>query len=211
MHFTIDQKPIAVVIAGRPLIKNGQPARAMFDPATDRVLISDQLPRGERERALFHELRHAWIHAHGFSTDAEIDADQSAEMMLTLMRQYAAQGGAELLERLEPEVPETAQRGMGGSMLLAMPRCGNCDAPAAPGSVATSRPEWQADFGMFIVQRGLLCEVCDRVSTWAEIANGEGWPLGTILHFPQPRVLAGVDATAWIRANPETCRVKMLD
>lgn len=207
MHFAIKGQRYAVAISARPLLIDGEPCRAKIDHRNHRIWLSDQVAKDERRRLLMHELRHAWVNAHGRKLDAEGDADDGGEMLDEVPRQYNEQGGDAVLESLEPVTTAVPQRGMGGSIMVVHAECGNCSARIAPGSIGTSKPEWSEDVGAWVIERGMLCLVCDQVTTWREQCTPAGMPLGHILPEPPPRVLTGADAGEWIARNPGACRV----
>lgn len=208
MHFVIDSRQFTVAIAARPLILSGQPAKAKLDRVAGKIWISDQLPKHERRVALFHELRHCWIDAHGYASDVEADADQAAEMMDTVLEQYQQQGGDSVLESLEPLPQPGINKSSVGPLAMTSAHCGHCEAPIAIGSIPQTSPAWSADLGAWVIQRGILCAVCDRVTVWRETSSAEGMPLGAIVPYPPPRVLTGAEAAQWIEENQSVCRVQ---
>lgn len=209
MHFEFGDRRYIVTIAARPLILLGQPCRAKFDPVGRRVMLSDQLPRHERRRELFHELRHCWVDAHGVAADHEADADDSSRMMDCLLDQYLQQGGDATLETMDPPAAASTSRAPVGAMAQVVAHCGECAAPMAVGSIAGGAPRWSDDAGTWLMDRGLLCEVCDRVTVWCESCTAEGMPTGNLAPYPAPCVLAGREAATWISEHRRECRVVM--
>lgn len=213
MHFQIESRRFSVSIAARPLILAGQPCRAKIDLANGRIWLSDQLPRAQRRVKLFHELAHAWRDGHPAPRDQESEADDLAAFTDSMMEQYLARGGDAVLEALEPEEEAMARAGVGraGSAMLAssIVHCGRCEAGVAAGSVVNGPARWSADHGAYVVERGVLCCVCDAVTIWGEAATAEGMPTGMIVPYPPPTVLTGGAAAAWIAEHQKKCRVVM--
>lgn len=209
MLFTLDDRRVPVRIATRTLIVQGQPAMAKYDPASGCIWLSDQLPRHERRRKLFHELRHFWRDVRGLSRDDEEDADDVAEMMILFNDQLAAQGGNDTLEAMVPEMVKRIARPQNGQMLLTNVNCGHCCAAMAVGSIGNGPPSWDADFSVFVMDRGIQCEVCDSVTVWRETCTGEGTPTGGIIPSPPPRVLDRAAAGEWVEQHQAACRARM--
>jgi hypothetical protein len=207
MHFTIDDKRYVVGIAARPLILDGQPCKAKLARGNCTIWLSNELPRHERRRELFHELRHAWVDARGIASDEEADAIAAAEMMDTFMEQYLQQGGDVTLEALDPDPPAPASTIADLPIFQVEAYCGFCETKYAPGSIANDPPLFREEAKSFVMRRGFLCTNCDRVTIWSEACTPEGMPLGMILQFPQPTVLTGKAAGEWIAEHSERCRV----
>lgn len=214
MQFTIQRIANTVVIASRPILLNGQPCKAKIDPARKRILISHDVPRDERRRVLLHELRHLWVNAHGATNDPEVDADQAAEMMDALMRQYEDQGGDAALELLDPiaDKPHRTQSltAITGPLGNTSSECGGCGQRVFVGSIANGKPEWSTDADAYLMDRGMCCPACDKVTAWREACSEAGMPLGAIVAFPPPRVLRGAEASQWMREHAELCNVTVL-
>jgi hypothetical protein len=207
VHFDINNRRFTVQIAPRALILEGQPSKAKLDRVRGIVWISDQVPSNQRRLILLHELRHLWVDAHGRAADDETDADQAAAMMDTIMQGYLEQGGDAVLEALTPPPETSINRAPVGPLVRFDPTCGYCQARLLIGSIASDPPAWNADLGSWTVDRGGLCEICDRVTVWREMATADGMPLGTFVAHPPPRVLTGPEAGEWIAAHADTCRV----
>lgn len=209
MHFIIKGLAYTVEISPRPIFHKGQPCKAKLDPHARKIIIADQLPREERRRELFHELRHAWIIAFGKAEGEEADADQAAEMMDELTSQYIQQGGPETLEALDPQKQKTVMlsRFLTGPMAAVNRECGSCRSPIAVGSVSIGPAEWNELAGAHLMDRGMCCTQCFKVTVWKELATADGAPLGALVAYPPPRVLKGDDARAWIAAHPELCEI----
>lgn len=208
MQFTIKGQVYPVRISSRPLFLDGDSCDAKIDLTHARILISNQLPRHERKRALLHELRHGWVEAHGRATSEEADADDVAEMMDVLMSQYLAEGGDAVLEALNPD-PEKRQgvpRMFGGPLSQVRADCGRCGAGVAVGSIGNDPPRFSDDGNVWLMDRGMLCPACDSVTAWTEMCSQEGMPLGAIVAHPKPRVLSGKAAGEWIAAHADDCR-----
>jgi hypothetical protein len=139
--------------------------------------------------------------------DDEADATDSAEMMDLLLEQYLAQGGDAVLEALAPDPDAPIGRGTGSTMARTEAECGLCHALTAVGSIANDPPVWSADLGVWTIERGILCGVCDRVTLWRESCSAEGMPSGLIVPHPPPRVLSGPEAGEWLRTHESVCRV----
>lgn len=180
---------------------NGQPRRAKIDPRSCRILLSAELKRHERKRELFHELRHAWVEAHGRASDDEADADQFADATLALTEQYLGQGGDATLESLDP-APEKSPNQAAATIVLRDYLCGKCGKPAAIGDVINGLPKWSARHNAFTMDRGIVCDLCNDLPTvWRELCTEDGEPVGTILPFPPPRFLNGAQAAQWFAEN----------
>jgi hypothetical protein len=102
MRFTIAARTFRVFISGWPLLLDGVPCLAKLDRTNHRILIAGELPRHDRRRELFHELRHCWIDAFGVPDGIEPDANTTGTMFDVLLPQYLDQGGDERLLALEP-------------------------------------------------------------------------------------------------------------
>lgn len=200
MHFDFGQKRYVVSIAGRPLMMGGQACRAKVDHVHCKIWISDQLPKHERRRLLFHELRHGWIDLHGRAQTVEADADDVAAMMDDVLEQYMNQGGDAVLEKLNPD-PEPVQGRQSPAMARTDFECGECRAKTMIGSVVNEKPVWSADFGAWVICRWIDCEVCNTVTVWHESATAEGTPRGELIAHPQPKVLRGREAGLWRREH----------
>lgn len=211
MLFHVDNRQAPVRISTRTLLVGGQPVMASYDPVASCIWLSDQLPRHERRKRLFHELRHFWRDVRGLARDDESDAEDVADMMILFTDQLNAQGGEEALMRLTPEAKSRIPRPFGGQMYLTSAYCGNCGGAIAVGSIGNGSPEWDRDLNAFVMNRGLLCEVCDRVTMWRESCTEQGTPTGCVIPHPPPRVLDRPAAAAWIAENRDACRVRMTD
>lgn len=202
MHFDIAGTRYDVAIAPRPIIRDGQPCKAKLDATARRILISDQLPRPERRRALVHELRHAWTAAHGRPADDEGDADDVAAMFEAVTQQLDRQGGTAALEALDPDAPPALARSVatptGGNSI----DCGGCGARVMVGSVNNGPPKWNVTYGQYVVARWMECEACGGFTAWHEVSTQAGEPVGTFVPYPPPvtlRTRAGLDA--WLSAH----------
>lgn len=209
MHFVIKGIAYTVEVAPRPLFMKGQPCKARLDPYDRKILISDQLPRHERRKELFHELRHAWIIAYGKASTEEADADQAAEMMDEIAQQFIQQGGSDALEALNPPPQKTVMlsRFLTGPLAAVNRECGACGGPIAVGSVADGEPKWSEVAGAHLMERGMCCPACERVTVWHELATADGMPLGAIVAHPKPRVLKGEEAREWFETHRELCNI----
>lgn len=209
MHFEINGTRYAVAISTRPILLDGEPCKARIDHRAGRIWLSGTLEKHERRFYLLHELRHGWIGAHGRASDPEADADQAAQMMGDIMDGYLAQGGDATLESLRPAVESISNRPATATMALREAECGYCAAHIALGSIAAGKPEWSDSFASHVCDRGFLCDFCDKVTSWREICDAEGVPLGSICPYPPPRVLTGAAAAQWLAEHQATARVVM--
>lgn len=205
MHFDFGGRRFVVAIAPRPLFVDGQPAKGKTDRPRCRVWLGDQLPRHERRKTLFHELKHLWNDLHGLPVNEEEDAVQTGEFIDAMMDQYQAQGGDGVLEQLNPE-REATPRFPSFAMAQVSATCGHCGTLTAIGSIDTSAPQWDAGLSSWVVYRGFWCESCDSVTTWGEYATPDGAPKGLVEH-PPPQVLRGSAAAQWIAEHRDTCRI----
>lgn len=210
MQFKIDGKRYVVRVASSVLTLNGEPCRAKLDRPRRVIWLSPQLPRHERRRELLHELRHAWVDAHGVPGDEEADAAQAAEMMDVLMRQYQEQGGDDTLEALNPPADAPVHRSASGPLAETETMCGFCGARVAPGSILGDPPEWMDELNVWAIQRGMLCGVCDSVTVWREVSTAEGVPKGQLVAHPPPRVLSRAETRKWVTEHQEFCRVRLV-
>lgn len=179
-----------VEVAGRPIVRDGQPCAGWCDVGAGVLLISDQA--GDRERLVRHEAWHAWCADGGVGpeSDPETLAEQVSAFSAEFQRQFESQGGAGALSRL---APTGSRSGLGLARIPAYRECGRCGAPVAPGSIETSPPEWNQTYGAFVVGRSMECE-CGAVTCWWEHASEAGAPLGTVMEFPRPRVRCSIPA-----------------
>lgn len=208
MHFEFDGRSFSVVISARPLMLDGEVCRAKRDLQHRRLLLSGQLPRNERRRELFHELRHLWIDRRGLPKDEESDAAQSAEWMDEAMSQYQQQGGDAVLESLEPLDDVKLERETNPGMARRYADCGYCHTPNAIGSIQNDDARFHPEISLHLMSRGILCCICDHVTTWRESCTPEGMPIA-IVPFPPPRVLEGLEAAEWITEHPNATRLVM--
>lgn len=209
MFLTVNGNRYVIVIVAGALMLDGQAVRARIDHRNKRILISDQVPRHERRLILFHEARHAHIAASGHATTDEQDADVFAEMATSITDEIAVQGGFTALESLNPQTQPNANQ-QSASMALREVECGHCGALIACGSLADSVPVWSETNRAHVMDRGALCAVCEKVTTWREICTEAGEPTGSILPFPKPRVLDSASAAQWLSENQVTARVRMI-
>lgn len=209
MRFTINSKVYTVGIAARPIILCGEALQAKIDHLNGRIWLSGQLAPTDRRKQLFHEFRHGWVVAHGRATGDEADADQFADAAEALMDQYLTAGGDAVLEAMQP-VTDAQVAKMTATMALREAECGHCHAPTAVGSIACGKPEFSPVSNVFVMDRGILCEVCDCVTCWREVCTEAGEPTGAIVPFPPPRVLNGAEAGEWIAEHRETARIRVL-
>lgn len=210
MQFSlINGATFTVAIWPRPLFVDGQPAKAKIDYVGRRILISDQLARDERRRALFHELRHCWVQTRGRVSGAEADAIDVAELMDTILDAYTEQGGDDVLLAMHPE-PETAPkvRNMAeGPLGQNWAQCGGCRQSVMIGSIHTTPPTWHPSAGVWIVERSMHCDRCEKITAWSEVSDQAGVPQGGIIAHPPPRVLRGEDARRWYAEHADLCDV----
>jgi len=182
----------AVVVTARPIIREGNVRKCWCDCERKRILIADNAtPRGQLLR---HEAWHAWAHEHRVPEQADQEelAHQVAAFSQAFDSQFQAQGGETALNGMMPSDREVldAKKTRAGIAARALEWrcCGNCNAPVAPGSIETADPKWNVPYGTFVVDRSMLCEVCDARTHWTEKATAEGIPTGEICEMPRPRV-----------------------
>ena len=209
MRFTVDSRVYSVIIAARPIVREGEPRLGWCDTVGRRIYLSDELARGDRERVLRHEIRHAWTAAKGLKDSNEADAEDVSAFVEWFDQELAAHGGAAALEALDPP-PDSIPTGSVGRPILNQCACGNCDATVALGSVHSDPSKWNEVVGCWTMQRGMLCPVCDRVTVWCETCSEAGQPLGAFLNVPPPTVLKGEAAIAWQRGHQDVCRIAMV-
>lgn len=198
MRFSIGDRAYTVHISPRPIYLDGHECDGRIDPDAGRIMLDGQLPRHDRRRVLLHELRHAWVIEYGRAGDDEADADDAAAFSDWAHGAYQAQGGDRALEAMEPDAaPPSGQ--LTGAILCSTRICGSCAAPVAVGSIANGEPTWTPALGAWAMSRGMECEACGRVTTWAEVCTEDGMPLGTTLAHPKPRVLTSSEAGRWMR------------
>ncbi len=209
MYFIFDDRRFNVAIAPRPLMKDGQACEAALDFDKGDIWLSDQLHGHKRKIKLFHELRHAWKFLRGEQVDEEDDADSVAEMMVMVMHQFDEQGGEPALMAMEPDRASRLPRVPATMMNHSNAPCGYCHAPVAVGSIGSTAPAWNEDMGCWTMDRGIFCTVCEKVTAWRETCTASGMPTGGYLAHPQPRVLPGPEASAWIAKHQQLCGVYM--
>ena len=146
MQIILAGRPFRVDVFARPIVRDGQPCAGWFDPDGGAILISDQVPRGERARVLRHEAWHAWAHAHGLpeQPDPETLADAVAGFAEAFPGALAAAGGELALELLQPVAGQCGQRG-GARMAAAKVECPNSATAEAP---AVGRGAWTCSSNM---------------------------------------------------------------
>jgi hypothetical protein len=195
-----------VAISPRPIFVGGESAEAALDAARGLIWLSDQLPKTERRKKLFHELRHFWRLIRGIVDGDEADAIDYSELTDAIWEQFAAQGGDETLAALKPDPEAQIGRPVSRQMATVI-NCGDCQAPIAIGSVANDPAIWDEDSSTWVLDRGAWCENCDHVTAWREIATAKGAPTGMLVAYPPPRVLAGDEAATWYAAHQRVARV----
>jgi hypothetical protein len=209
VYFTIAGKRFVVLVSSRQIIRIGIARRAWFDSSGKRILISADVPREERRRELFHELRHGWTENHGLPGDSESDAISVSTFNDAMLEQFEAQGGNAALIELDPPGDSVPTRA--APHITRDRQSCQCGAEVMCGSIASDAPVFNEEIGVFTMPRGMLCPACDRVTVWIETCTPTGTPLGTFLANPQPRMLDGADAAKWIGEHARQIGVVAVD
>lgn len=216
MRFNIDGKMYVATISPRTIFLGGEPCYGRIQEHADgggQILLAPEpfLYHSHRRRTLFHELRHAWRFTRGDVTGMEPDADDAAEMMDVLLRQYADQGGDATLEALEP-TPDARVSYLAPVELRNLYHyCGHCNAPLAVGSIENGPPRYHSASGNWSMERQLPCELCDRRTIWLAGCTPDGVPTGLVYGVPPPRVVRAAGSRLAARKFPQSGNLKSLN
>lgn len=174
----------------------GQPVDG-FCAATTRTIwldgaVTDDVIAG----VLRHEHTHAWEMEVGTPRTHEDLANFAATVGDAFDAEFAAQGGAAALaaipvEGLRPPGSATPPTARGAVDRVC---CGRCAAEIMSGSIHSDAPRPHETTGIFLVDRGFQCPVCDAVQLWEERAAADGLPLGNYFNV---RLLTGQAAAEW--------------
>jgi hypothetical protein len=195
MQFKLLSRTISVHIVSN-LIRDGALREGIFDPDTDRILISDTVPRDRRRAVLLHELRHAWIELHGTpEPGSENDATDVGSFADYLIDAYQEQGGDDCLEAMNPAAQRMVERAVKVTVRDRV-EC-KCGTVIMAGDVNNGEVEYLPLTGLHYMQRWMDCEACGRLTVWREQCSEDGIALGAFL--PDIKVFTGRERLNWLR------------
>ncbi len=197
MRFRIGPWVYRVEISQGALMHEGREVAGLCVPSEHRIIISGSLHPRQRLGTLLHELRHAWTAEMGKPLGDEDDANQSASMMASTMRELIRQGG-------EASLMQLASNGVvDHSLHIAAERVGaeciGCGGRFSPAQIRTEPAVFEPLGGRLVVHRSLYCDFCGHVQAWSEVATSGGLPSGTPVGAPS--LLKGEVVEKWLNEH----------
>lgn len=171
------------------------------------IILSRIVEPSRREEVAEHEFYHCWL----FHVPTPKTEEEAAQLHSLVARQFRhdldTAGGLDVLLNLKAtriqlgrpttegaEMPQGREWKGSGDRTT----CGGCDSEVMAGSIHTGPAIAHEPTGRFHVERWMHCDACGIVQVWHEVAASDGMPLGEVRPVPQPKVLRGAEASAWI-------------
>jgi hypothetical protein len=189
MQFKVSSFVVPVKVKeGRLFDAEGQEQAGLFVYAEGVIYLSGALPRRRRLHVLLHELRHAWHDYIGTPRDGEDEVNNVASFTADCMRQLRAQGGEEMLMRLNPDgVADTSGPASEGLLLPASrmgAECCGCGGSFPASHVVNEAARFDDLLAARTITRRLWCDHCSTLQEWTEIATEGGLPTSVVIKPP---------------------------
>lgn len=206
MQFQIGAALYSVRVSLGPIHDEaGKELWAYCDESERAIVLSPALKPVHRSEKLRHEFFHALSRHLPGAMDEEQQAVLFASASESFEEQFQAQGGRDALEQMKASGPKPLIPPGKKSSEQAWRdpvECPLCHASIPPGSIVTASATFRDDLRTKVAQRAGHCDCCACVTIWWERCTEAGYPDGTILQVPAPRVLRGREAMDFVRGNP---------
>jgi hypothetical protein len=185
------------------LTVDGERLDGLCDASTRTIWLDGDLSQDIIVDVLRHEHQHAWEFELCAPHTMEERAQFTATVGAAFDSDFAAAGGLEVLLAM----PIGGYRGerrkhhinANPSAAHDHVHCGRCSAPIMDGSIDSSAVQ-ESTSGIYYLDRGCRCPVCDAVQVWREHCAPDGTPLGK---YFAARILDADQAAEWLDAHPD--------